>query len=66
MESDGGHGGGGGADHSNAENRKYKNRGLFYGSAPVRPLAVETEILLAEKQEPVATETMKAGSPNDR
>lgn len=54
------------ADHSNAENRKYENCGLFYGLALVRPLAIETEILLAEKQEPVATETTKAGFPNDQ
>lgn len=39
---------------------------FFYGLALVRPLAIETEILLAEKQEPVATETTKAGFPNDQ
>lgn len=46
----GGTGGTGEADHSNAGNRKRKNRGLFYGSALARPVTMETEIPLAEKQ----------------
>lgn len=48
--SGGGGGGMGEADHSNAENMKCKNRGLFYGSTLVRPVTMETEIPLAEKQ----------------
>lgn len=38
----------------------------FYRLALVRPVTIETEIPLAEKQQLVATETIKAGLPNDR
>lgn len=38
------------ADHSNAEDRKFKNCRLFYRSALVRPVTIETEIPLADKQ----------------
>lgn len=38
----------------------------FSRLALVQPVTIETEIPLAEKQQPVAMGTMKTGLPNDR
>lgn len=54
------------ADHSNAENRKYRTHRLFFRLALVQPFTLEAEIPLADKQQPVAMGTMKTGIPNDR